>query len=459
MVSTLLITVDALRATRLRQYGAKRNPMPVVDQLLTDGTKFTAAFANGPYTAFSIPSIHTSRYLGREHVGASPTIASTLGESGVQTAVIGTKTGFKNIDDDLGFDEFVDFGRGRIGDEANKKTLPERALRKLGRSVIDGYDRYEILSQNGKLGLRGRVRKTLLSHSYIHAGYHSAEDVTDEAIEWLNSNADSDFFLWLHYMEGHRPYGVHHDDYKYLDESLDQERIIHLSKKAGTDPSSLNVTEHRLLQDLYDSNLAYCSRHIARLFEALRTEGIWETTNVCFTSDHGEEFFDHGMYFHRNLPYDELLQVPLVLKTTAEQRAIIEEQRELLDLAPTICAEHGIDVSRLPFEGQHLLEGEERRVTALGCGHLPTEATVVAVRDDGWKYIYAEGDEYLFDISDDEVEVHDVADTHEKLVGEIRDEVPDEFFESESNLGHWEVENQVDKERLEALGYLELKEE
>jgi arylsulfatase A-like enzyme len=54
MPNTILITVDALRRSRLQQYGADRNPMPILDELAKEGTKFTSAFANGPYTGVSI---------------------------------------------------------------------------------------------------------------------------------------------------------------------------------------------------------------------------------------------------------------------------------------------------------------------------------------------------------------------------------------------------------------------
>lgn len=457
MTNTILVTVDALRPSRLRQYGASRNPMPVLDEIIKDGTKFTSAYANGPYTGVSIPSIHTSRNLGRRYIDVGPTIASVLSEHEIETGFIGTKSGFAATDVSAGFDDFFDFGKDNSADEVNKENIVESILNKLSYALIDGNDRIDILTgKNNQSTIKRNVKKVLLPYQYANKAYHSAEEVSDKAIKWIESRSDSDFFLWLHYMEGHRPYGIHHDNYKYVDKEIDNHRIFALSKKAGTNPSSLKVTEHRLLLDLYDSNLFYCSEQISRLLGKLKDLNIYDDTNLVFTSDHGEEFFDHGMYFHRNLPYDELLHVPLFLKTTENQRAVVEEPRELLDIGPTICAEHGLKTEDLPFEGTHLLTDEERQVIALGCGHLPIEDDVIAVRDNGWKYLYVDGEKSLYNLADNKSEINDVSEENPGVVDQLHDSIPDEYFGTEAN--RWKAETKADKEQLEALGYLELKE-
>jgi len=408
-------------------------------------------------TGVSIPSLHTSRNLGRRYIDTSPTIASVLSDSGVRTGCIGTKSGFAATDVSAGFDDFFDFGKDDSADKVNKENIAQKMLKKVSHFAIDGYDRLSILTdENKESGLGKHIKQFLISFQYANKAYHSAEDVSNKAINWIDSNSDSDFFLWLHYMEGHRPYGIHHKDYRYIDDEINNSRIWKLCKKAGTSPSSLSVTEHRILQNLYDSNLSYCSQNISNVLDKLKELNIYDETNILFTSDHGEEFFDHRMYFHRNLPYDELLRVPLILKTAKNQPATVEEQRELLDVAPTICAEHGCETADIPFEGTHLLTDGERQVIALGCGHLPTEEDVIAVRQDDWKYLYVGGEEFLYNLTYDESEIRDVSEENKERVDQLRESIPDEYFGTEAN--RWKADTQADRDQLEALGYLELKE-
>jgi len=119
---TLLITVDSLRADHLGQYGYDRDTMPVLDEFADDGTVFTQAFSNGPYTRISIPSFHTSRYLAYGDLNAFPTIGSVLGDAGVRTAGIGTQTGIGMVPGRFDMDELIDLGRDSFGETDRSAT-------------------------------------------------------------------------------------------------------------------------------------------------------------------------------------------------------------------------------------------------------------------------------------------------------------------------------------------------
>jgi len=450
-MGTVLITVDALRADHLRQYGYDRDTMPCLDRLTADGTRFTSAFANGPYTRVSVPSFHTSRYLAYKDIETLPTISSALGSAGIKTACIGTQTGFKNTVGELHFDEYVDLGRDAYHERSTRNprqrlTEPfHRAARTVGPHVreVSGelFDRLQRLYDSVVPGF-----------GLEFLGYTSAADVTDRAIEWLEANADEEFFLWLHYMEGHRPYGVHDDNPAYTD-PIDESSIRSLMKTAGMRPDEVTVRQHRRLEDLYDSDLRYCSAQLDRLFDWLESAGVWDRTDVIFTSDHGEEFYDHGLYFHRNLPYDELLHVPLIAKGPDSGGDTVSEQRELLDLAPTICRWNGVSPPE-SFRGRSLYEGSSRRVIAVGAQQSASQ--VVAGRWDGWKYISVGGDERLFDLQSDGRERQAVMDAN-GIRYRFRTSIPDALYEGAPEQLR-QPTDRVDQEQLEALGYLEVDE-
>ncbi|WP_158057395.1 sulfatase-like hydrolase/transferase [Halorussus halophilus] len=456
-MQTILLTVDALRADHLGQYGYERDTMPALDRLTDAGTTFEQAYSNAPYTRISIPSFQTSQFLAYDEIARLPTIASILRNHGTKTAVVGTQTGVGLVDGDFRFEENLDMGRDEYYDEANRD-------RSLGEQVSHRIDRFA-----SKIGpklrqveslyepINAAYRRLVPTNDFQYLGYTSAERVTDRATEWIRDNQHDDFFLWIHYMEAHRPYGVHDTDPAYPDEQLDRDRIKELMKTAGTTPEEITESERELLVDLYDSDLRYCSRHLERLFDALDGLGLWEETNLLFSADHGEEFHEHGHYFHRNYPYDELIHVPLLVKgddLPVDER--VEEQRQLLDLAPTICQFHGVETDEFDFEGEPLFEGEERKIVALGSGR-PDDEQVVAGRWDGWKFIADAESVQLYDLDTDPRESENVADDNQDVVRRFQREIPDYLFDREDESLRDPVD-EVDKEQLEALGYLELQE-
>lgn len=443
-MSSILITIDSLRASRLSQFGHYRNTMPALDKLAAEGTVFTDTYSNAPYTRISIPSIHTSRHRGHALIGKTPTISQVLRESGVQTFCFGTRTGFKDTEGELLFDEYKDFGRDDFYKQANYSPFVDITKKIVKPAVSISSPIYQAAE-----AIHDRLFST---HEF--KGYVNAQRLTDAVIDWLRDPPDR-FFLWIHYMEGHRPYGIHNPDPEYVDESPSEGKIMTLMETAGTKPSEIKIGEDQLIKDLYDSDLRYCSDNLSRLFDVMEIEGLWEGTDIFLTSDHGEEFFDHGMYFHRNLPFDELLHVPLFVKLGSQPKSEkIGATRELLDLAPTICKELGVETNNLPFNGTHLFEGEVRRVIATGSAAIDNSA-VVAGRWDDWKYIHNGGEDMLYDLNSDPDEKVSVAEEYPNVVEQFEAEIPDELYQTKS-LGTRNPNDEVDKEQLAALGYLEV---
>lgn len=454
---TILLTVDSLRADHLGQYGYCRDTMPVLDRLTGEGTIFERGFANGPYTRVSIPSFHTSRYLSYGNLDAFPTIASILRTDGIHTAAIGTQTGIGMVRGEFGFEEMLDLGHEDF-DQNTERTLPQELFIRLdsvAANVSDWLQQrrlkyvYNVLSRPYNV-VFGTFDKTRLH------GYTSAEEVTDRAISWLRDQNHSEFFLWLHYMEAHRPYGIHDEEPAYLDEPEDERAIWDLMRTAGTEPDKVSAVERKQMIDLYDSDIRYCSRHLARLFDILESEGLWETSNIIFSSDHGEEFHEHGRFFHRNFPYDELIHVPLIVKPAAQPPIDrVSKQRSLLDLAPTICSFFDVDTDEYRFLGTPLYEGDERDVIALGQPGMDVPA--VAVRTPNWKYIQTVEETQLYNIQTDPSEGKNVVEDHPRVTARFRQKIPERLFERDTKAPR-PPEDEVDKEQLEALGYMELRE-
>lgn len=458
LMNTILVTVDALRADHLAQYGYERDTMPVLDKLVDQGTLYANAYSNAPYTRISVPAIQTSRRLGYAELIDVPTLASVLSREGIDTCLIGTQVGMNLVEGDFGYDENVNLGRDGFQERANsERPLSERLLLRVNAATgtvsraLRQFDRV-----HGTL--QGMYRSIIPESEFNYKGYVDAARVTDEVIGWVDGTDSDGFFLWVHYMEGHRPYGVHDDDPAFLDEPVDEDRIRELMKTAGTAPQDVSPEERELMVDLYDSDLRYCSRHLQRLVAFLQTNGLWEDTNLLFASDHGEEFGEHGRYFHRNYPYDELIHVPLITKTPEASGDRVGEQRELLDIAPTVCALHDIAIDTIGFEGMPLSTPGEREVIALGSGTADEGERALAARSDGWKYIHSDRVEMLFDLEADPKEQHDIASEAPGVIKGFKHSIPARLFDRDPERLST-PEDEVDRKQLEALGYMETKSE
>jgi len=163
-------------------------------------------------------------------------------------------------------------------------------------------------------------------------GYY-AKDLTDRAIFALNelSSRGKSFLLWTHYFDPHEPYRRH----KEFD--------------FGNEP-----------QERYDSEVAYADGHVARLIAHARSSV--ENLIVIFTADHGEEFGEHGGFYHGNSLYEEQVKVPLIIDIPGVSSGTVDIPVSLIDLAPTL-----LDV--LGIEPPHRLKG--RSLVARMLGHNP----------------------------------------------------------------------------------------
>jgi membrane-anchored protein YejM (alkaline phosphatase superfamily) len=162
----------------------------------------------------------------------------------------------------------------------------------------------------------------------------------------------------------------------------------------------------------YAAEVAFADAAVGRLLDGLRERGLYETSTIVFTSDHGEALGEHGCFGHIVNLYDEMLHVPLVIKparghpATRRLRARSGDLVGHVDLAPTV-----LDLLGLPrFDGvagtsllaraDHPLLAETRRPEA------PRD--LLALRDLRYKLVY--------DVDLDSFELYDLSTDPGELV-------------------------------------------
>jgi len=177
------------------------------------------------------------------------------------------------------------------------------------------------------------------------------KDVLTEAENFLATLKPSDsFFLFLHTYQVHDPYEPP-DEYRHLFVSPDMDfNFPHppegdfLTEINRGNLPTLPPAQVDALKALYDAEIRYMSDQFPRLLKALDLRGLRKHTMIMFTSDHGEEFMEHGRFVHEQL-FAPTLRVPMIIEVPGwSGRREVKEVVETLDVAPTLLSYAGIPI-------------------------------------------------------------------------------------------------------------------
>jgi len=191
------------------------------------------------------------------------------------------------------------------------------------------------------LGKRlGLIYDFLLGSTGMKHFETDAEMVSDLGIEWLaRRDSSKPFFLWLHYIDPHGPYDPV-AEYSPQIEGYSDDQVAWL-RTAGLEVTDLRWTDEDVeaLKSLYDGEVKYIDDQVGRILAYLDEQGLLESSVVILTSDHGEEFFEHGMLGHDKQFYEESVRVPLVMWLEGSEEfgeRVGERPVNLRDLGPTL---------------------------------------------------------------------------------------------------------------------------
>jgi arylsulfatase A-like enzyme len=185
----------------------------------------------------------------------------------------------------------------------------------------------------------------------VPANIKAAGELAQKAtLEWLaSSDASRPFFVFLNYMEAHRPYIPP----RPLRERFMSEAEVDRSYRVDRSWTPLweytfglreySEEEIGLTRATYDATLLELDGLLEALLGALGEGGFLDDTIVVLTSDHGEQLGEHHMLDHQYSVYQTLLRVPLVVRAPgrlapgAEARPVMS-----FDLFPTLLELTGV---------------------------------------------------------------------------------------------------------------------
>lgn len=278
--NVILVSLDTLRAKSLATYGYERDTTPfMTDYFNSNGIIVERAYSPAADTLLG----HTAMFYGRDPAELLHQITANR---------LQHVTGATSLADSF----------RRAGYRTAAFTENANVAGAWG--FARGFELYdEEKGSGGGPEAAGFIRQTF-----------------DRGIAWVNDHRDEQFFLFLHTYEVHNPY----------------EPPESVSDLFPT-PESGDAVRRDI--DAYDREIRYTDSEVQRLVAALDEAGVLENSVLIITSDHGEEFDEHGGRYHNAQLYEEVLRIPFFISAPG----LLPRQTRrpgpmvLQDLYPTLC--------------------------------------------------------------------------------------------------------------------------
>jgi hypothetical protein len=174
-----------------------------------------------------------------------------------------------------------------------------------------------------------------------------AAEIIDAALAWLDQNAHPSFYLWIHLIDPHLPH-LNAEDPSFR-------TLLGSGLRTGFVGSE---ERQAALREAYWQEVRLVDQQVMRLLKRLEETDVFDRGSVVVTSDHGEEFWEHGGIEHGHSHHAEVTEVPLALVCPGLQRTGRRgDLASLVDIAPTLRAavglpSQGVDLRRPVPEGR-----------------------------------------------------------------------------------------------------------
>ena len=448
-MNVLFIITDDLTATAVSSYENKACNTPNIDQLASEGVRYTMAYSQYPVCGPSRASMMSGYYpnatktfgyvSGRENIGPDRKMLPQLfKDNGYYTArvskiyhmgvPIDIETGSNGKDDEASWTErFNSQGPEwkAIGEAELVQGNPDGSIERKGGNVMT------IVKAEGD--------------DLVHSDGRTAQ----KAIELIKKHKNEPFFLAVGFVRPHVPFVAP----KSYFEPYPFEQVI-LPKKVDGDwddipkrginyvtsvNGQMSLDQQKKAVSAYYAAVSYMDAQVGKVLNALKEEGLEDNTIVIFTSDHGFHLGEHDFWMKVSL-HEESVRVPMIIKVPGKKPAVCNSFVELLDLYPTISELAGLMPSK-HIQGKSLvktLDKPKHKVRDMAFSVTQGGKTFL-LRDNKWAYIQYNEDASagieLFDMEKDPKQYTNLAKNPEyaKVVDDFQKKLKKKLKEVRTN--------------------------
>lgn len=337
----IFIVLDTQRADRLGCYGHPKQITPNLDDFARQGTLFEQAISPAQWTIPSHASFFTGLYPTAHQVTQSshslspdrPPLAESLRRHGYETIGFCNNplVGILNNGFRRGFNTFYNYGGAipSLPQHSSRLPWPVNAISERYTQFLRRIS-YPIQNFFGRSDLAFRISLnawlTPLWSRFANFKGQNARSVRDVS-RYLRQREQKDpekpLFLFLNLMETHLPFWP---PARFIDQLLpyyrnsdEAQRIMHAWNReayrwAAPLREPLGELESRVLNDMYDAEVAYQDDYLGELLSALNGRSRQENSLTIIVSDHGDGLGEHSYFGHAFVAFQELIHVPLLIQ-------------------------------------------------------------------------------------------------------------------------------------------------
>ena len=382
----IFIVADYMGYSDTGPYGAKDIDTPALNKLAKQGIRFSdhysaapscipsrAAFMSGLYPTKVLRPFNSNIEIGLP--SENNTLLKGLKAAGYSTGLVGKwHLGMENNfkPSDHGFDLFFGF---------NSWTL--------------GYHNH--LTSDGKPGL-------FKNDNLITEDGYLTDLFTEQAIQFIDNNANDPFFLYLAFNTGLPPY--------------QGPNLPRAEWETGWDVNAASRSNYIEMVESMDQG-------INKVLEKLNALNLTDDTLVIFTYDHGgRHLVDSSPLFHGfGTLWEGGIRVPLIIRwpnqansgvTISTPTIAMDLTATMLDVALQNSAINNLDGISLLDKRTDLKPAEERKF-------FWRRGKMKAVRQGSWKYVIDGNSQLLFNLDADIGERKNLFAQHPIIVNRLRD--------------------------------------
>jgi arylsulfatase A-like enzyme len=316
----ILVLVDALRRDHLGLYGYDKPTSPYLDSLAGSGLVFEDAWSQGSQTVFSTASLFTSQLFPPIAFAPISRLSSGITGSTEETA----KTINVMVPIDLTFPTLLSetgYATAAFMNNPNHHRFS---------GFPDIFDEAFLLIDGEEFSTTDELP------------YADGATMVRRLTDWLAGREDPDqpFFVYLHLMDVHNPYRPPDEFRKRFVTTAGIDRYQNAVPTKEDLPSPADL---KFMIESYDAEIAFADSLIKEVHEKAEVSSSRPLVLVV-TSDHGDEFLDHGGLGHGRTLEMELLRVPLIV--SGESIAPRNEKGlvRMVDVGPSLLEIAGVPI-------------------------------------------------------------------------------------------------------------------
>lgn len=221
-----------------------------------------------------------------------------------------------------------------------------------------------------------------ISDSYKGSPYQKDIKSSDDFVQWIdNIDTQKPIFSFV-FLDA--PHGA----------SYPKENSLFTPDHYGeTNFLTISDKDAPVLLNRYKNSTNFADKMIQKMVEKLKAKGLYNNSLIIITSDHGQEFYEYGLYGHNSAFNYEQVRVPFIIHTPENQAKVITQLTSHIDVVPTLMSYIGVQNDTSDYSNGSSLFDENFHREHAYIGNWNNNAILT----DEYTYIFSNMPDRIFD--------------------------------------------------------------